>query len=167
MRKEKIADLLVPTERAQIHWSWRQDQRPGVIVFWRPEKDAPSDCDGWRIIWADLLGRSDCSDGACWMDWGTRGRRSDYFGDCTLEHIFAGIIADSHRPEPEIWRSFYWETVRQFARIKGCPWARTMLEQRENRAITREDLAPYAVLPNGTRCWLPMGPFSKGYATAA
>jgi hypothetical protein len=160
----KIADLLVPTERAQIHWLVVHEigDLPAVVVLWRPEPDAPYDCDGWqsiRALWHD--GSREYSDGACWSAWGKRGRDCEYFGRCTPEHILAGIIECCHHPDPEVWRPFYWEAIRQFARIEGCAWARRMYEQKANRLITRDDLAPYAVLPDGRRVLLPMGPFNR------
>jgi hypothetical protein len=166
----KISDLLIPTERAQIEWAHpeRADcDRPSVIVYWRPELDSPPDCEGWIYLRAELLGRAVYSDGACWTAWGKHGRSDDYFGHCIPEHIFAGILAECHHPDPNVWKPFYWETVRQFARIKGCPWARRMLEQKKQRALTRDDLRPYAVLPDGRAVRLPMGPFKSPTRRAA
>ena len=105
--KPKLSDLLVPTERAQIHWLAVNgvNDRPAVVVHWWPEPGAPEDCPGWNAIRRLWLEESRmCSDGACWADW-TRNGRSEHDAHCSPEHIFACILSGCHHPDPaHRWR---------------------------------------------------------------
>jgi hypothetical protein len=77
------------------------------------------------------------------------------------EQLFSRLVVELLRVENfdlQKRRSFYWEMVRQFARLSTGAWARRMYEGKEHRPLTREDLAPYGVLPDGRRIRLPLPP---------
>ncbi len=87
--------------------------------------------------------------GACCSSWLDPTAEAGLIGPLFPEHVFAMVVTDCHLPDPEANERMFWEVVRQFARIEGCAWAR-MYEQRENRAVTRDDLAPVVHLPDGS-----------------
>lgn len=139
-----IDDMLIPTRQADIFWNNYPSEPRWVAVLWRPERDAPEDCEGWHAIRG--MPRDSMSMGACASDW---------LDTIQPEHTFASVLQAGSDTE------FFWETVRQFARIEGCPWARTMLEQRKQTVLSPEDLEPYFIRPDGRHVELPMGPFGS------
>jgi hypothetical protein len=133
--------VLVPTEKAVVFWRSPYaflDRTYSVVVLAIPKSEGE---DRFYDKVARDIHMFPCNNGACSVEW---------LKHLFPEHLFAEIIAELGGLSPEQHQQAFWETVRQFARIRDCGWARRMYEQRENRQLTRLDLEPYCILPDGT-----------------
>ena len=133
----KFQHLLVPVGRADVFWTAPVSGRPSVATLCRPAKDATDYHWGHH---ACLNKNWDSNMGASLGDW---------LKSVLPEHVFATVVANCLTGRRGADQQFFWEVVRQFARIDACEWARTMYEQRYLRTLTEDDLEPVAILSNG------------------
>ena len=133
----KFQHLLVPVGHADVFWTAPVSGRPSVATLCRPAKDATDYHWGHH---ACLNKNWDSNMGASLGDW---------LKSVLPEHVFATVVANCLTGRRGADQQFFWEVVRQFARIDACEWARTMYEQRYLRTLTEDDLEPVAILSNG------------------